>query len=301
MANHKRKIYSTQRNKLAIQVAKYLKEKGIISKQAKLHGGKYISREVLAKVHKYQDAAALGYTTVKVSKATAKAAKDRGFQVVRGNRIIGPATPTFRNRLKAGQMTGIRPVKGGYLEEVELPHTIYDFATLIEHGDIDSLKLPNEYFAFTYNGGESKATFGSTKQLIDYIMGYKSVQRDLEQSQRPEDRQEAFEKFVIMRLHPNDVRLLIPNAETRYRRAMAKRAQMIRDGQITKRRGRSWADKLENMSPRQAARVREKKRLAAEKYREKMSKVDLKAYKEKGRERARQSYLNRTKTKTPKG
>ena len=266
MAQSKRKIYKTQRDKKAIAIAKKLKAEGVISKQAKLHGGRYISKEVLQKVKEYQAIARLNYTTIAVDKKTAKAAKERGYTVVQGNRIVGPKTPSFRNRLKSGQLTGVKPVKGGYMEEVTLPHTIYDMQTLIEAGDIDTLKLDNEYFAFKYKGAESYRVFQNTQLMLDYILGYKSVAAAIK-TQKPEDLQEEFSNFTIMRLHADDIRNVIPTAQERRRRAAAARAEKIRNGEyITRKSKKTWKERLDNMPEYRAEKLREAKRIARRKY-----------------------------------
>jgi hypothetical protein len=292
MAKYKRKVYSTQRDKLAIDIAKKLKAAGIISKQAKLHGGRYISREVLAKVREHQHAAALNYGTVKVSKEIARAAKERGYQVVQGNRIIGPKTPIFRKRLQAGSLTGVKPIKGGYMEEITLPHTIYDMRTLIEAlgGDgINTLKQPGEMFAFKYKGAESYRTFKNSKALMDYLLHYKGVDRALA-SNRPEDLQEEFNNLVLFRLHPADERLVIPDAKERRRRNAERRAEAIRRGEyVIRRKRKSWSEKLANMPDWRATALREGKRKRAEAHRASLTGEELERYKEAAKARAKAS------------
>lgn len=295
MAKTKRKIYKTQRDKNAIAIAKELKRSGILSKQVNLHGGKYISRDVLKKVREYQDYARLNYGTVKVPKNIAEAAKQRGYKVVQGNRIVGPKTERFRRRLKSGKVTGVKPVKGGYMEEVTLPHTIYDMASLIEQGDIDTLKMPHEYFAFKYKGNESYRVFQNTELMLDYIRGYKSVAAAID-SDRPEDLQEEFENFTIFRLHSADIRNAIPSAKERRRRAAERRAERIRNGEYVVRKSKtSWTEKLDNMTDYRANKLREAKRKAAKKYRDSLSDRAKEELKRKARERAKQSYDRRKK------
>lgn len=269
-----------------------LKKEGILSKQAKMHGGKYISKEVLAKVKKYQAAARLNYTTVKVDKKTAKAAKERGYQVVQGNRIIGPKTPKFRNRLKSGVITGVKPVKGGYMEEVTLPHTIYDMQSLIASDGIDTLKLDNEYFAFKYKGAESYRAFQNTQLMIDYILGYKSVAAALN-TQKPEDLQEEFSNFTVFRLHPDDVGRVIPNMKQRRKNASERRAKAIREGKYVVRKNKSnksWSEKLESVPQWKAEKMKAAKRAAAAKRRASMSEAEKQAERDK-----RKAYYQRKK------
>lgn len=284
MSKNKRRIASTQRDKIAIQVAKELKKAGILSKQANLHSGKYISRGVLQKVKEYRAAADLGYKAVTVSKATAKAAKERGYQVVQGNRIIGPATPQFRNRLKAGALTGVKPVRGGLMEEVTLPHTVMDMHSLVaqlEDG-IDTLKLPDEYFAFKYKGAESYRAFMNTDDLLEYLKHYKGIFSP-NGSLKAEDLQEEFDALTIFRLHRHDIRANIRGPGRRPKAPSSNRNR------------KSLAEKLETMHPDRAARIRKKMaaKSAAQREARMANPVALERYKEKARVRAAKSYRNR--------
>lgn len=295
MAKSKRKPSATQKDKYWIQVAKRLKENGIISKQAKLHGGKFISKEVLKKAKQFEHTALLNYKTVKVSKSVAQAAKDRGFQVVAGNKIIGPKDPKFRNRLKSGAITGVKPVKGGMMEEVILPHTIYDMRTLmetLEDGGLDSLKLTNEQFAFKYKGNESYRAFMNGQQLLEHLRHYKGVNSAI-MSNKAEDLQEEFDAFTIFRLHPSFRGMNLPSVEERAKRRAARRAQAIRDGKyiVRKRRGKTRADRLDNMPEWRVNKILDK---AAEYDRKRRAKLQenpakLQEYRDKAKARAKAS------------
>lgn len=261
MAKNKRKISSAQRDKSNIERAKILKKAGIISKQAKLHAGKFISHGVLRKVREYEHSADLGYKTVKVSREMAKAAKERGFQVVGGNKIIGPATTNFKKRLKSGQLTGVRPVKGGMMEEVILPHTVYDLRTLaiqLEQG-IDTLKLPSERFAFKYHGNESYRSFMNTKQLLEYLRHYKGV-FNAEDHMKPEELQEEFDALTVFRLHPNDEQRLIRGPRRRREDRKQEKMEAIAKGEyvgtVRRHKRMTRAEKLARMNPDAAERLR---------------------------------------------
>lgn len=275
MAKSRRKIYSTQRDKLAIDVAKYLKSAGILSKQTKLHGGRYISREVLAKVKEHQAAARLRYGTVKVPKAIARAAKERGYQVVQGNRIIGPKTAIFRSRLQSGAITGVRPVKGGFMEEVTLPHTIYDLKSLIERleeGGIDTLKLPGEHFAFKYKGAESYRAFMNSQDLLNYLMHYKSIVGAIN-SGKAEDLQGEFDALTIFRLHRDDIDRAIPSMKERAARNKQRRREAIARGEYTPRpRKKTRAEYLAGIPQWKADKIRAKAAAYDRKRREELAK-----------------------------
>lgn len=254
MKKSKRKISQAQRDKTNISIAKKLKEAGIISKQAKLHSGRYISKGVLSKVRQYEAAANLNYKAITVSKDIAKAAKERGYQVVQGNKIIGPNSQTFKKRLKEGVITGVRPVKGGMMEEVSLPHNVMDMQTLVAQlqEGIDTLKMPEEHFAFKYHGNESYRTFMSSRELIEYMMHYRGL-FDYNGSLKPEDLQEEFAEFKIFRLHPSTIRQNIPGPTFRKKRAEQKRREAIARGEPVPPRfnRKSWAERMAELTPEQ--------------------------------------------------
>lgn len=285
MGKYSRKPSAAQRDKIAIAVAKKLKERGILSKQVKLHGGKYISKEVLRKVRDMQHLAALNYAAIPVSKKLANEAKQKGYMVVQGNRIIGPKTKTFKKRLEENILGGIKPVKGGYMEEVTLPHSIYDLRSLVANGsDLNDLKLSNEYFAFKFHGNESYRAFPNSKQLLDYLMHYRGISRSL--SDKPEDQQEQFEALTIFRLHPNDVPYVIPGP--------TKRRERAKQAWKGKRKSRNYVpvDKLTDIQKRKR---KQQEKLKAQRRRERMTEQEKERYREAGRERARKSQSNRRK------
>lgn len=287
MAKSRRKIYTTQRDKVAIALAKKLKERGILSKQAKLHGGKFISSGVLSKVREFQGSALANYKAHTVSREVARAAKARGFQVVQGNKIVGPTNRTFVNRLKAGILTGVRPVKGGMMEQVILAPSVYDMQSLISAvGDgIDSLKMPDEQFAFTFHGNKSLEAYRDSEHLLARLSHYYG--RFNASSLKPEEMQEEFNAFVIFRLHRENVPALLPT-----------KAQRDRMNPRTGRggyRGPSTAERLAKMDPDRARRKRAKMAIQAQEKRAriKANPERYKTYKEKGNVRAKRSYHNR--------
>lgn len=288
MAKNKRKISKAQRDKTNIEIAKILKKNGILSKQANLHSGNYISPTVLRKVRQYQDIARLNYTAVKVPKETAKAASERGFTVVGGNRIIGPKNTQFRNRLKRGDITGVKPVRGGYMEQVILPHNVYDMRSLTEQleSGIDTLKMPDEQFAFKFYGNESYRAFPDSPALLEYLRQYKSI-FDPNGSILPEDLTEEFEALTIFRLHPNDIKRVIPSPTDRRKRTMANR----RDKDRRKFKQKTWGEKLASMSQSEADKLKKKKAQKEKARRDKLKNDPAKAlqYKEAAKARAKKS------------
>lgn len=297
MAKSKARISAAQRDKNVIEAAKLLKAKGLISKQAKLHSGRFVSRGVLKKVKDLQHVAALDYVGVKAPKSVIKAAKERGY-MVSNNRIIGPKSTSFRNRITKGELTGIKPVKGGYMEEVILPHTVMDMYALVEQLEtgIDSFKLPGEQFAFKFHGAESYRAFRDSADLLEYLKHYKSIFLP-NGSLKTEDLQDEFDAFTIFRLHPADIGYNIRGRDERERQKRAARARG--EGRSNDRRSArlTLAQKIDRMEPARAERYR--KKLAEKKavrLAERMKDpAKAQAYKDAAKERAKRSYENRKK------
>lgn len=284
MAKNKRRISATQRDKAVIDVAKKLKKAGILSKKANLHSGRYVSRGVLKKVIEKQHLAHLNYQAVKVPKKLAQEAKERGFEVVAGNKIIGPRDGAFKKRLLSGELTGVKPIKGGYMEEVVLPHTVWDMRSLVAQLEtgIDTLKLPNEYFAFKFYGNESYRAFPDTEDMLKYLRGYKSI-FDLNGSLKPEELQEEFQNLVIFRLHRNDAGRLIRSPDRR-----KKERKPNHTGRSSGRK--TLSERLEQMHPRRAEKIRADRAAKAKEKRDAMTPAQREAYKEAARKRASKSY-----------
>lgn len=285
MAKNKRRISATQRDKAVIEVAKKLKKAGILSKKANLHSGRYVSRGVLKKVIEKQHLAHLNYQAVKVSKKLAEEARQRGFEVVQGNKIVGPRDTLFKKRLLAGELTGVKPVKGGYMEEVILPHTVWDMRSLVNQleSGIDSLKLDDEQFAFKFYGHESYRAFMDTDDMLKYLRGYKTL-FDPNGALKPEELTEEFQNLVIFRLHRNDIRQLIPTVEWRKKNRKPDRKGRSGSGR------KSLSERLDGMHPNRAAKVRQLRAEKEKAKRDAMTPKQRKAYKEAARKRAHKSY-----------
>jgi len=277
MSKGKRKPSASQRDKLAIATAKILKKKGVISKQTKLHGGRFISRGTLKKVQELQHAARSDYRAVKVSKDIARRAKAEGYQVVLGNKVIVPAEHEFIKRVKAGMITGIKPVKGGFMSEITIPFTAENIEELthkLQYENLDDLKLEHEQFAFSINGNMSYRAFMSTAQMRKYFEHYK---QDL-----------LMTSVKLFRLHPSDTTTFIkgPGYRAKQRKANAQTVQDRRSG--IKSRYAARMEKLEKVNPKKAERIRRENREKASKQREKLMSDPVKFadYKERSRKRA---------------
>ncbi len=214
MAKRTRKISSTQRDKYAIEVAKYLKQSGILSKQAKLHSGKYISKGVLKKTRDYEQAYRMGLKAYKVPKELARKAKEKGFLTIASNKIIGPKTKTFAKRIKENLVTGVRPIKGGIMEQVILasgPLSIGQTLARISQG-IDDLKAPNEQFGFQIGnniGGSASGYykgFKNTQDMLDFMQHYKFWDAT-------GDNEGEVEALVVFKAHRDEIEILQRNAQ----------------------------------------------------------------------------------------
>ena len=266
-----------QYNKDAIAVARILKKKGILSKAAKLHGGKYISYNVLKKVNALQHLQTGEYRAVTVSKEIASRAKLEGYQTIFGNRIVVPNDTEFIKRVKGGAISGVKPVRGGFMSEVTIPFTadnVGDLLNRLQTETLDDLKLPGERFAFKFGGNMSYRSFVDSATMRNYLEHYKQ--------------DAAMEALTVFRLHPSDEPTFI-NASREFRRKNKTRHR--RDGT-----GRTaYQRKVEGMSD-----ARRERYLAelAEKARTRRAAImadPVKGpmYKERARARARISYINR--------
>lgn len=271
MAKVTRKVSASQQDKFSITIAKILKKKGVISKQAKLHGGKYISRSVLKKVREFQHVAKDDYKAVKVPRALAKKAREEGYQVV-GNRVIAPNDRSWIKRLKNGILSGIKPVKGGHMAEVTIPFTVDNVDSLINRlqtTTMDDLKLEDELFAFSFFGNMSFQAFHSTEQMRNYLEHYRqdvSI-KDL--------------KFYRLLRDEHDLFILGPQ-----RRAKLNPRQIIKRGRGERE---SYIQKLDRLNPTKADRLRKKWREKAARKQEAINADPAKyeAFKAKARERMR--------------
>lgn len=275
MVKHRRKPSAAQRDKFSIGLAKILKRKGVISKQAKLHGGKYLSRSVLKKVREFQHVATDDYyRPVKVSPKLAKQAREAGYQVT-NSRIIAPNDNAWIARIKRGILGGIQRVKGGHIESVEIDFTAANIGELtheIETTNLENLKLEDELFAFTFFGNMSHKGFHSAEQMREYLKYYD-----------PEKTIKGI-KFYRLRREDHDMFILGPQ-----RRAKLNPKNFVKRGRSGE--GESRIQRLDRLNPTKAAKVRKKWAEKAQTKREKIAANPAKyeAEKAKARERMRRN------------
>ena len=216
MAKSKRKPSSAQQNKRNIEIAKYLKKVGALSKQANLHQGRYISKGVLKKVRELEFVAINNYKAEKVSKEYLQKAREQGYKTV-GNRVIIPKGQTAKKRIEAGMVVGVIPVKGGTMESVVLPYK--DLSHLIgalNRGELDKLKLKDEQFMFTLYGNMSYQGLPNGQMLAEYLARYESAQEIL--SKRPEDQADYVKNLTFYRINRDDISRVVNRGENKSKR-----------------------------------------------------------------------------------
>lgn len=271
----KTKIYATQRAKDAIEFARYAKERGILSKQTKLHGGRYISRGVLAKIKKYNDVISAGYVARKVPKKQLEAAKAAGMVTV-GNKVVTPPGNRYAARIKRGENIGVRPIRNNFVEVVRLPWTVRDLRDFVRRAQenpevFNDMKMPDELFVFKFFGNTSYRPYITIQDLVEELIKYKAVieimDGDLKRIAEEEGGVEAIE---LLRVNPDRVRDVIPSRQERYT---------------------SWVRRREYRPPSERVQMKRAQRKAKD--RAKMSPEQREKYNAKGRARAAKSKANR--------
>lgn len=174
MAKRKRAPSLKQRDKATIAQAKMLKAMGVLSKKTKLHGGKFVSRGVVKRVHDLGWIVQNNQKAVKVPRALLEKAKEQGLHTV-GNRIVVPRDGRSTRRLEQGILTGVKYVPGGQMQVVHLPYSsMSEFLAALQSGEIDRLKDSKEHFAFKYFGNTSNA-FRNSQHLYEWLIKYDSI------------------------------------------------------------------------------------------------------------------------------
>lgn len=178
MRKRTRKPTASQRDKSSIATAKHLKATGVLSKQTKLHGGRYVSRGVLKRVREHGWIIQNNQKAVKVSRDLLERAKEQGLHTV-GNRIVVPKDRVSTKRLEQKILTGVKYIPGGQLQEVHLPFdTMSEFLVALQSGKLDRMKESREMFAFRYFKGMSNG-FRDSKHLLEWLIKYDSITNPL--------------------------------------------------------------------------------------------------------------------------
>lgn len=281
MAKSKAKVSAAQRDKYAIEIAKYLKKVGVLSKQTKLHGGKYISKGVLKKVREFEYVASNRYRAAKVSKQYLQKAREQGYSIV-GNRVIVPSTRNVEKRIRDGLVTGVIPIKGGTLEAVVTPYDdLTSLMKALKNGELDRLKTDEEQFMFSLYGNMSYGGLRDSEHLAQYLSLYQSANEQL--SLRPEDQAEYVRNLMIYRVNRTDVSRFENDGSNKGKN------RKRRSGQYQRR-----DERLRQMGEIAYEKKRKDKALAQARYRATLDPKKVKAQREANRLRMAQK---RTETK----
>lgn len=270
MAKSKRRPSSNQRDKANIEAAKRLKSMGLLSKNTKLHGGKFISQRALKRVHDLQWIIQNNSRAIKVNKAFASEADRQGMIVLRsGGRqfTVVPNKPTEVRRARRGIVSGVVPVPGGQMYAVKLPYdTMSDFVDAVRSGELDAFKDPKEHFGFTYFGNMSRRSFRDSKELREWLERYDFL--EWVEGDMSDNLQKAYANFHLYRMLPNNWNPSDFVMREEFRRDRKRSMQQQHDERIRGRKSRRIAD----MSEARAEQIRE-----ADKDRKKVSRDRMKS------------------------
>ncbi len=259
MAKRKRKPTAAQRDKGNIEIAKYLKRQGLLSKQTKLHGGKYVSRGVVKRVAELKWIKENNYQAVKVPRKKAAEAKELGLFTY-GNRIVVPKDRKSKKRLEQGLMTGLQPIPGGQIQFVILPYSsMTELLRGLYSGAVDRMKEPQEGFAFTFYGNQSHEMFKNGAALYEYLTRYQDVINPFTGGVTEHDAAH-FANFRLYRVLPSDWNP--PSFETLERKKRGNRLYRSRqhDERVVKKRYKSINELSATAAEKRRAADRKRKK-----------------------------------------
>lgn len=183
-----------------------------------------------------------------------KEAKAKGFEVI-GRNIVVPNRPLdvrrFRKNIALGRTPGFSRIGEMGFMHVVLPFNIRDMADLIaamDNGTLDSLKEPDDYFAFKYFGKNSHRPFPDAEDMRQYLTTYKSI-FDAANSLRNEDLAEEFESFELFRIDPEvyDWKRSPPSKSTKTKHDRRSRTKTAVERALASRAERSKVSSAERM------------------------------------------------------
>lgn len=269
MPKSNRKVPARQRSPEYIAGAKRLKSIGLLGPKTNLHSGKRISKYAAQQVEKYAEIIAGNYSSVKLPKAQIAEAKAKGF-VTKANRVIVPKEKVRTVKKSGVASMGVRPIPGGVMEVVTLPHDIMDMrrlANVLGEGGLNDMKQPDELFAFRFKGegihGVSYQPFLNTQSLLNYLYRYQSI-FDQDGSLNEDYEDENFDGFELLKLRRQDVGKFIKPKREREEQARKSRKRNIKTVQDRRKAVQqlreNWdADRLRRFNERKANRERERR------------------------------------------
>lgn len=154
------------RDKELVALAKTAKRHGLISKQAKLHGGKAISRKTAKHVRELEWRIRAGHVAQPVSKKTLEAYKRAGVATA-GGKVIRPPGRKAAEAIRHGEIIEVRPNLGNGEQYISRTKAVggREIHELLKNPP--PLK-PGEYYSYKYGNARK------------YYTNAESMQKDLE-------------------------------------------------------------------------------------------------------------------------
>jgi hypothetical protein len=221
MAKGKRKSNRRPVDPRRVAQAKQAKRLGLISKRAKVAGGK-LSRAVEKKTEALRGlglvsdfmatprgivkVAPPSNVAIKAKKSLVQAAQALDFNTL-GNRIVAPSDQKSRvtRALKKGKLGGVKRLGPGQLEIVPLASLgITDFEglrqRLLKGNFSGTVKNPDEFFNFYFYGTPSRniTGFRDDKELYEYLQRYRQI-GDPDGEVDLSEEQDAFFNFELVK------------------------------------------------------------------------------------------------------
>lgn len=268
-----------------------LKRKGLLDKSIDARSitpSKYLKSQV----KRFRNVLRGEAAPVKVSKATAKQLKARGFDIKNGRAVV-PHLPGEKVRMARGSFKVVTPTRdGGKIEKLDLALDPDDIVQWIDDLRNNRMRVgDDEELMFQMRGYNSLRGFGKIgrggkspqEQMADYLEGYKIVQSTADG--RTDD-QETIDSIVIFKVKRGN--RPSPNPGVEYRDEETRRRYRDRARRSRELRLGRMSDKSYDEYTRERAE-NEKKRRAS------MTDEERKAYKEKAKARAKASRDKRKK------
>lgn len=282
MAKNKRKLSAAQTDKYNIQVAKFLKKAGVLSKRTNLNQGRYISRAALKKVREFEFVYLNNYKAAKVSRDYLAKAREQGYSIVNG-RVIVPKRENVQKRIDAGMIVGVTPVKGGTMESVITPYkTLPDLMRAMQRGELDRLKAADEMFTFSISGNMAYSGSYDSTSLAEYLLRYQSMNDALEDGETAKQ-VEYFKNLVIFRLNRNDIMRAVNRGENRGKNRKPSKSYAERQKRLRQLGEIAYENRMKQKALAQAEYRQKLKETDPVKYQEQLARARSRMAKRRGK------------------
>lgn len=243
------------------------------------NSGKYLKSQI----KKFSDVIKGEAKPVKVSKEKQKYYKERGYKIKSG-KVIVPKKSNENIYGTHGDFVRVTKHPSGKITVIDLGMKTSSITKWKEQLRKKKLKLSgDERLAFSFSGNNSYMTFRTIDQLLDYLDNYEDITE--QESDNPSERQQKIiESIAIFRVERRAAWERTPFHGTE-RHEMQKERNRIRRER--------W---FSHMSDAEYNRYMDKRAEYEKQRREKIKQqkpADYEMQKEKARERARKSYLNK--------